>query len=89
VSEGEQELREALAMRKASLPEGHFFIAMAEGALGECLMIQRRYAEAEPLLKESESMLMRSQGELNPKTVHARVRLERLLDEQKAGRSPR
>src|SRR5207253_7833819 len=52
-SEGERVLREAVQIRNDSLPKGHFWVALANSALGECLTIQKRYTEAEPLLLES------------------------------------
>lgn len=73
--EGEQILRDALKMRRESLPAGHFWTAQAESALGECLTIQKRYEEAETLLTESYNSLKVSQGEQNPRTIEARQRL--------------
>ncbi|MDQ6808335.1 MAG: serine/threonine-protein kinase [Verrucomicrobiota bacterium] len=51
--EGEMILREALDQRKGSLPKDHFWVALAESALGECLTTQKRFLEAEPLLLDS------------------------------------
>ena len=58
--EGEDHLRRALALRVKSLKPGHSAIAGTQGALGECLAAQRRYAEAEPLLTESHKHSKRS-----------------------------
>jgi serine/threonine-protein kinase len=79
VTEGEELVREAFKIRTETLPKGHFFTALAQGALGECFMIQKRYSEAEPLLLESYQSLIRSQGTENPRTLLAKHRLEALF----------
>ncbi|HEY0428432.1 MAG TPA: serine/threonine-protein kinase [Pyrinomonadaceae bacterium] len=76
--EGEKLLREAVKIRTESLPKGHFWTALANSALGECLTIQKRYAEAEPLLLESYQDLKNSQGEQSPRTQLALGRLNEL-----------
>ena len=52
-NEGERILREAVKIRTDSLPREHFWVALANGALGECLTTQGRYEEAEPLLSKA------------------------------------
>jgi len=79
-NEGERLLREAFELRAKSLPKEHFWVAIAESVLGECLMMQRKYAEAEPLLLESFESLKISQGTENPRTVLARSRLAALYE---------
>ena len=74
--EGEKKLREAVRLRADSLPPDHFWIAIANGALGENLMSQNRLAEAETLLIESYNNLRNSQGEDNPRTQLAKSRLD-------------
>jgi eukaryotic-like serine/threonine-protein kinase len=73
--EGETNLREAVKLRTESLPKEHFWIAVANSALGECLTTQKRYKEAEPLLLESYESLKNSQGANNPRTKLALQRL--------------
>ena len=73
---GEAILRDALKLRRESLPPGHFWVALAEGALGEDLTIEQYYPEAEPLLLESYRSLQNSQGASNPRT---RLALKRLI----------
>jgi serine/threonine protein kinase len=51
--EAEMVLRHALQIRTRLLPKGNILIARTEAALGECLTLQKRYAQAEPLLLES------------------------------------
>ncbi len=75
--EGEKILREAVTLRAESLPAGHYWLALANSALGECLSIEGRFAEAEPFLLASYESLLRSQGAGNPRTVLALRRLIR------------
>ena len=75
--EGEAILREAVKLRTESLPKEHYWVALANGALGECLTIQERYGEAEPLLVGSYESLKNSQGANNPRT---RLMLQRLIE---------
>lgn len=74
-NEGEKLLREAVEMRRKSLPKEHFWVAIAESALGEVLTLKKEYAEAEPLLKQSLESLKKSQGTENPRTILAQNRL--------------
>jgi serine/threonine protein kinase len=76
VAEGEKILREAVKLRTESLPKEHYWVALANSALGECLTIQERYGEAEPLLMGSYESLKKSQGTNNPRT---RLALQRLI----------
>jgi serine/threonine protein kinase/tetratricopeptide (TPR) repeat protein len=73
--EAETNLREALAIRTRLLPEGNLLIGISEGALGECLTSQKRYAEAEPLLLRTYATIKNVQGEHGPSTLEAAVRL--------------
>ncbi len=77
-AEAENVLREAVKLRMESLPRGHFFSALARSALGECLVRQRRFGEAESLLIQSYNDLLRSQGPANPRTVLAKNRVRDL-----------
>ncbi len=76
--EGEKNLREAVELRTEMLAPTHYWVALAKSALGECLAIQGRFDEAEPLLLESYQSLNRSQGAQNPRTQLARSRLYEL-----------
>ncbi len=78
--EGEAVVREAYEIRLKSLPREHFWFAIAESALGECLMLRNKADEAAPLLRESVASLERSQGADNPRTVLARSRLNQFLN---------
>ena len=74
---GEAIVREAVKLRTGSLPKEHYWVALANSALGECLTIQERYGEAEPLLVGSYESLKNSQGANNPRT---RLALQRLVE---------
>jgi eukaryotic-like serine/threonine-protein kinase len=73
---GETILREAVKIRTDSVPKEHFWVAVANSALGECLTIQGRYDQAEPLLLQSYKSLKSSQGAGNPRT---RLAVQRLI----------
>ena len=78
VEEGEAVLREALKLRRDSLPPQHFWVAQAEGALGECLLWQNRVAEAAPLVQSSYDKLKADFGVDDPRTEEAARRVARL-----------
>ena len=71
--EAEPLLREALAIGQKSSRRGD--IAEIRGYLAECLIAQKRYAEAEPLLIESYQTLKSSQVPASPALKEARERL--------------
>ena len=77
-ADAENVLREAVKLRMELLPRGHYFAALAQSALGECLVRQRRFGEAESLLIQSYNDLLRSQGADNPRTGLAKDRLRDL-----------
>lgn len=66
LKETEAYLRQALEIRTRLSPKGSVAIAKAEGELGECLMAQKRYWEAEPLLVESYNSLKGRPGPEKP-----------------------
>ncbi|MEQ1922598.1 MAG: tetratricopeptide repeat protein, partial [Pyrinomonadaceae bacterium] len=77
-TEAEKHLRDAVDLREKNLPQGHFMIALAKSALGECLTTRKKFTEAETLLLESFESLKQSQGAENPRTVLAQNRLDAL-----------
>ena len=79
-AEAEMVLREALRIRFESLPKSHFWVALAEGALGECFATQRRFSEAEPLLVDSYNNLAQSLGKNDPRTHAALKHLIAIYD---------
>lgn len=68
-------MREALRLRIENLPPKHFMTALTKGALAEVLTAQTKFAEAEPLLRESYEDLELSQGAENLRTLTAKRRL--------------
>ncbi len=74
-AEAEVDLREALQIRTRTVPKGHYYIAVTQGALGECLTTEKRYSEAEPLLSESYAALKSVQTDRSPLTQEAARRL--------------
>ncbi|MEO6969457.1 MAG: protein kinase [Chthoniobacterales bacterium] len=79
-SQGEAILRSAVKMRTESLPKDHFWVAIANDALGECLTTEGRFAEADPLLTRSYETLCRSLGPQDPRTKEAARRLALLYE---------
>jgi len=82
-AEAESVLREAVKLRLELLPRGHFFTALAQSALGEFLVSQHRFGEAESLLTQSYTDLLKSQGPDNPRTTLARNRVQALYNDWK------
>ncbi len=78
--EGETLLREAFNLRTNALPPGHFWIAIAKGALGECLTLQKRYDEAEPIITKSHTSLRTRLSKADPRTREALQREINLYD---------
>jgi serine/threonine-protein kinase len=80
MKDGETLLREALKLRSESLPKEHYWVAIAAGALGECLTTQKRFGEAEPLLVESYTRLNSRLGQRDPHIKESLRRLVTLYD---------
>ncbi len=78
--EAEKLLCEAVRIRAENVPETHFLRATANGALGEFLTAQERFAEAEPFLLASHQSLESSQAANSPRTRLALERLVRLYE---------
>lgn len=78
--EAETSVRDALEIRTRLVAPGHRLIASSKAALGESLRLQKRYAEAEPLLIESYNILKSVTGEQNPRTKEARQSLKALYE---------
>ncbi len=75
LAEGEHYSREALELSKSKMRR-----AQAKGALGECLGMQKKYVEAEPLLIESYYELKTLAGPSHSRTELARERLIALYE---------
>ncbi len=76
--EAEAYLRRALDIRTRLLPTGNLGIGKVEGALGECLTMQKRYAEAEPLLLDSYHILESTTALNDGRRTEAAQRLSEL-----------
>jgi tetratricopeptide (TPR) repeat protein len=76
--EAEPLLRKVLDMQRS--PTQGLPIASTQNALGECLTTQKRFAEAEPLLVESYTILNARLGPRDPRTKEALGRLVELYD---------
>jgi tetratricopeptide (TPR) repeat protein len=61
--------RRALAIRRESLPPGHYFIALAELAYAEFLLAAGRRVEAQTLLGQALSALTDAWGPQHPRTL--------------------
>lgn len=83
--EAESMLREAMKLRTANLPAGHFLAALTKGALGEVLTSNRQFSEAEPLLRQGLDELVTSQDAENQRITKAR---NRLIELYKVWRKP-
>jgi hypothetical protein len=70
----ERLLRDAMAVRAKSAKRSTY-AAIVSGVLGECLTIQKRYAEAEPLLVDSFQILQSLHVPQSPILGEARERL--------------
>ena len=76
----EKLLREAVNIRRENMPETHFLRALADGALGEFLVSQGRFAEAEPLLLKSYENLQITQSPESPRLITALKRAVELYE---------
>lgn len=78
--EGETILHEAVKLRSESLLEEHYWVALAKEALGEGLITQQRFGEAEPFLMESYKTLTLRLGQRDPRTKEAARQLVNLYE---------
>jgi serine/threonine protein kinase/Tfp pilus assembly protein PilF len=79
-TEGEQLLRDGLAIARKALPSGHWFPAEAEGRLGDCLTMLKRFDEAEPLLLSSYKELQAAAGTPPGRRIEALRRIAHFYD---------
>ena len=78
--EAETYAREALEIRTRLLTPGHRLIGSSKAALGESLRLQKRYAEAEPILVESYNILKTTSGDGDPRMKEVRQSLKMLYE---------
>lgn len=79
-AQGEPFLRRALEMRQKKLPADDWRIASAESALGDCLTMQKRYAEAELLLVKSYTTLQAAPKASDSARLESQERLVRFYE---------
>lgn len=72
---GERLVREVRALREKSVPAGHWLLASTDGALGEVIALDGRYAEAERLLLSAESRVREARGVESSQAADQRKRL--------------
>jgi serine/threonine-protein kinase len=80
LEEAERALRRAWALRRQSLPAGHWAIASAEATVGAHLLLARRYADAEPLLRRGYDGVVATHGPDAPYSTAIARRLAMLYD---------
>ncbi len=78
LAEGERNLREAVRIRHNVLPPDHWLVAVVESALGECLMLEGRFVEAEGLLTRSSSILAKQFDDGDERAREAASRVTQL-----------
>jgi serine/threonine protein kinase/tetratricopeptide (TPR) repeat protein len=77
-AEGETWLRESMDLSKTYHLHGMAAFYNVEAALGECLLAQKRYAEAEPLLLNGYALLSQRTGKQATGTIQSAARLHDL-----------
>ncbi len=82
---GEKYIREALEIRRRVMSEESWLMAETDGALGECLMAQKRFEEAETRLLESYRNLKISQV---PNALRTQSAKRRLIELYRAWNKP-
>lgn len=76
--EAERYLRDAIEIFQRQSDHENRSLAVARGMLGECLLMQNRRTEAEPLINASHQSLKSSLGDSDPATIEAYNRLSLL-----------
>ena len=67
---------EAVAIRRAKLPQGHWKRAMAEAELASVLIALGRHAEAQSLLSSAQRVLVTGLGADDPRVAQVRALLK-------------
>lgn len=79
-NEAEQALRRAWALRRQSMPAGHWAIASAEATVGAHLLLVGRLRDAEPLLLRGYEGVVREHGPAAPYSTAIARRLVQLYE---------
>lgn len=80
LGEAESDLCAALQKLSPLFSTDHPGMASVRGALGECLVLENRYAEAEPLLLKSHTVFQKRMGSADSRTQAASTRLVDLYE---------
>ena len=78
--DAERALRESWRLRSAAYPRGHWLVASAAGAVGECLLAERQYVAAEPLIVDAFTTLLSAKGKTDQRTRDLGAALMTLYD---------
>ncbi|MEP6762767.1 MAG: serine/threonine-protein kinase [Gemmatimonadaceae bacterium] len=78
--EAEAPLRESLRLRSAAYAAGHWLIASGTGAVGECLLAEKKFDAAEPLLTSAYRDMIKTKGLKDQRTRELGVALASLYD---------
>jgi len=73
----------------ASLPPGHYYVAIFENNYGDCLTAMKRYEDAERTLKASLAPLEKTLGADHPRVKKARARWWRYMKRGEERMRPR
>ena len=73
-------LRESVAVHAAALSEGHWQTAMTRSLLGQCLVAQRRFADAERLLLAAYAAILSEFGAAHTRTTAVVEKIVELYD---------
>jgi eukaryotic-like serine/threonine-protein kinase len=82
----ETHVRDALELYRKILPQGNLLIVVARGALGECMLAQRKLADAEPLLRDSIEQLGNRYGVQRRQFFQSLLKLHNLKNDSKSAR---
>jgi serine/threonine-protein kinase len=83
--EAEKPLRQGLEIRTHLLAPGNQLIAVSQAALGDCLLAQKRYSDAEPFLAASYKTFQSAFGDHDSRAQEVSRSLKRLYDERHDG----
>ena len=78
--EAEELVRESLALLERLLPQDHWYVAMNRTRLGQCLIGQGRFNEAERLLLDNRERIIATRGEASSGAIAAHSNLIALYE---------
>jgi serine/threonine-protein kinase len=81
-TEGEDSLRQALAILEAKATKAYDYIVLAKISLSQCLLAQRRYAEAEKIALEAKQEVSQNLGPQSPLLKATTSNLAKIYEQQ-------